>query len=414
MVLTPFTLASDSSNSCHIFAQAWFNSQGSGEAQSQNLARTACKGGSQASEITTCLQNARNWLTPPSQRLALKMAALACQNATSPAKVQDRLNHAWSLSQSVLPESKKDEQRFFSVLYASCDLGAKCESVEMNTRIQILAAQARAIIREVEQECRDVILPEVLAIPIGGAIPLSIFDNHDSCSIGRSIVERLKIVRDGPLQSKPAYYDFWKDSDIQLVFHEQNAESILEKGFLNSRQIKNGRALHTSLNLEGDFAAMTFPASESVFETLPKYAYLGLIRNHPQIWQTRLDPLYGNVVAVFKNHVKKRTTFTAGNSAIIPTQTHTLSFETTTPFPEPDYSHYARDNSSWGHHFEAQIWGRLLPSDVEYFLVNCPYQGQPISPDNLARLLNSGTPVYECINDPQNSKIIRGQLIPKN
>ena len=256
---------------------------------------------------------------------------------------------------------------------------------------------------------------QLLSLPSNGTIPDEVYYKNDVNQIALSLVERLKTIR--PSKASEGYYDFFNNSKIQMLFSSRNIEGILQKGFLNSHQTGTGAGAYYQ-NEQKMMSIENFGRDPNTLFNLNlvvcKYAYLGLTKESPKIWRTRLDPnLYGNVVAVFKDSIKKRTTFTPGNSQMIPESARPLDYKTNEPFPEPHYG-----KGVWGHHWEAQIWGRLTVDDVDYFMINCPFlkkaQGwhtENLPAERIEALAKAGKPIFQCENDAQESKMYPGARI---
>jgi len=265
-------------------------------------------------------------------------------------------------------------------------------------------------------------IPELLALESGATVPADILTRYSAEEIALSLVERLRRTRDRLSNDPTSYYDFRNDTQLQMVFPDAVLEKIVANGFLNSHQINRGKTdpVYASACMECvelRMLGVTFPSGspelrEKIMAILPKYAYLGMQRPDPAVWNTRHDTRYGNVVAVFKPHVKDRVTFTPGNSYLIPENAHTLDYRTNTPLPEPDYvGQGLTDRPEWGHHWEAQVWGTLTLADVEYFMVDCPKLGASAT-DRIAALQQTQIPVFKCAQDPTTARMSQGAPLP--
>lgn len=253
---------------------------------------------------------------------------------------------------------------------------------------------------------------EIQELPLGAQLPLDALQKYDLDTIGENIVARIERLRDSQSESTEApYYDFRNDTTLTIVFHSRNIESIQKRGFLNRHQIID--ALHNGLKEpEYDMAGLKLGIKneKASYSLHPKYSYLRMDRNHPDIWATKVDPSYGNVVAILKDEVKDRTTFSAGNSFLIRDGVHALSYKTDQIFPEPNYARTHHQEFPWGHHWEAQIWGTLTFSMVDAFLVNCP-KLDSTPEESLAILEKTGIPIYTCVEIPNGSRLYPGELI---
>jgi hypothetical protein len=254
---------------------------------------------------------------------------------------------------------------------------------------------------------------EIVSMSEESLISDDILNKYDGREIGRAIVKRVQIRETSKSDSTSGYYDFKNSSQIMMVISEAKLSNILYyKKFLNchqntSRLDCNGYDVYYPAT---KMSGLRFPESQKAYEALPHYAYLMLDFNQPKIWRTRLDKMYGNVIAVFKNNIKDQVTFSAGNSWVIRQNVHTLDFKSNAPFPEPDYQREYPVGPSWGHHWEAQIWGLIELEDVDYFMVNCDFFGEA-SKKALDELRLSGKQVFQCLNDSLNSEIRTGEKL---
>ncbi|MGK5089797.1 hypothetical protein WDW86_19780 [Bdellovibrionota bacterium FG-2] len=262
------------------------------------------------------------------------------------------------------------------------------------------------------------VIPQLQDLQEGRDVPQWILSKYDSKTIARNLVLRLEKLRgDKRSDTSPngSYYDFCKDTSIKLVFPEKVIEGVIKSGFLNSHQTRRF-AGDTNMGVpESKMAGVVMFAPEEfkrrAYEVLPKYAYLSMEKQNPQIWKSRLDRQYGNVVAVMKDEIKDRVTFSAGNSYMIQEGVRPLSYKTPAPFVEPDYERWPiLENREWGHHWEAQIWGKLGIEDVAYFMVYCPYFCS-IPFVRVEALKRANVPIYQCKNDGMNSRVVPGKRL---
>lgn len=253
---------------------------------------------------------------------------------------------------------------------------------------------------------------EMLALPQGAEMPVELLKKYDSRTLARGVVDRVRQREYDPNAPEVGYYDFWKDSTIMMVFHERRAHDIGKNGFRNNSEVtRQNHAIGYDLHdVHEAISGLTFPNIPESWELMPKYAYVQLDYSNPNVWRNRLDVIYGNVVAVFKDHIKDQATFTPGNSWVIREGAHSFAYKTATPFPEPHYELSYGVSASWGHHFETQIWGKLTLDDVDHFLVKCPRFGG-ISGEGMQGLYRLGKPIFLCENDPANSVMIKGAQI---
>jgi len=252
-------------------------------------------------------------------------------------------------------------------------------------------------------------IPEILNLR-NHKVSGNIFEQYDSREIAKNLILRIQNEEAKEPHSSNPIYDFYKDTSIKTFFPQRFLGSILKEGFLNAWQTHHGN----QWVLENALIDMTFPHDcceerpiQEALEVEPKYGYLSMDVERPGIWKTRLDPTYGEIVAVFKDDIKSRTTFTPGNSAtrihkedpnIIPL--HSLSYKMDKLFPEPNTGDDVR-----GHQWEAQIWGALTKDDVAYFMIDCPFIQKKIDPDDLELLKETKIPIYQCGTDADLSRV---------
>lgn len=178
-----------------------------------------------------------------------------------------------------------------------------------------------------------------------------------------------------------------RQADIIIFFPIEQRLNILKRGFLNQHQtgksmggydpkvrediedkvaqLKLGSS-ETSARLRAKFSIVNF-REDLPFLNSPGYARweshkeLPPRDDHYQIFQD-IAKTYGGVGAVMKSHVKRRATFTshdtrAGGGARAEA---VYTFQT----------EYMGSGSAHGLYHEAQIYGNLRASDIDYFLVH--------------------------------------------
>jgi hypothetical protein len=239
-----------------------------------------------------------------------------------------------------------------------------------------------------------VLVPEILALKDGETIPRELYDKYSANQIAQTIVARVHREREKNENASHTDYDFRKNGAIQIVFHEKYFDSIREKCFLNEFQVDHPRDSayqQRRLLVEDQVAGLkleeTFDPDRGnvIHKVRPKYAYLGLLKAHPSLkGHIKEDFYYGTVVAVFKDHVKDRATFTPENTFNAANDVHTFSYRPRKVGP------MGRDG-----YWEAQVWGDLCLSDVDHFIVDCR-KGRPSSPEFVQKLQTVGPPVYKC------------------
>jgi hypothetical protein len=128
----------------------------------------------------------------------------------------------------------------------------------------------------------------------------------------------------------------------------------------------------------------------------PKYTYIAATKRLPMNISPIYNPRYGNVIAVLDDSLKKRMTFTNGDSLNTNTsdtrRVHTLSYLAS----ELDFSTLGES----GYYLEGQIWGPVKSTDINYILVNCPGL-DGIGKDGIERLAKAfpQSAIYSCEAD---------------
>jgi hypothetical protein len=227
---------------------------------------------------------------------------------------------------------------------------------------------------------------------------------YDSRTLGEMIVQRLHTrVEYGVNCPECIPYNKYEDSQVVLQFHSKDLPIIVEKGFLNFHQTgKSGGGKDTTSRVlseseiigyeignivesEGDGfsdgpGAKVRPgdASEAI---LPKYAYVELTSD-VKFENSKAYSAYGDVFAVLKSEVKRRTTWTIDDS-VEAKDRHLFTGQTFFGDQLP------AANREKARYLEAQVWGELDLRDVSHFLVK---KG---STQNLEELKKTGIPIYE-------------------
>jgi hypothetical protein len=269
------------------------------------------------------------------------------------------------------------------------------------------------------------VIPEILNLRDGQPIPPAILSRYSPQSIGENIVYRRMLQEEasGHGRSNQNYdYDFWNNTEIQLYFPSRVIDQIAEHGFLNIFQVDrvlNGESVVTTprpnqpLPSHSGSSRSHRVRAESVLSGLDLN---DLNSGDAQVQLNRIRPIstaldltdntrrgqfgyihssitgYGDVVAVLNDRVRRRTTWTAGDSSnLVNHPSPGRSTEGSDPIGRTlNYRSPQRANA-YGY-FEAQIWGGVSRNDIREFLVS-----PNISPENLAKLRRFGVPIYEYI-----------------
>lgn len=219
-------------------------------------------------------------------------------------------------------------------------------------------------------------------------LPAEILKKYDRRQIGASIVERLRRYNSKHLRPSGLAYDFKVGSEIQIYFPAAAIEDVLSLGFLNQHQIfSTGGTLNPEVRaiLEDQLALLTLDPNYrwgreySMNAMRPVYANLDLTADlNLGIASSNGAFQYGEVVAILKDSVKERSTWTKGDSLDGALKPRTFSekqmgdVDPTTPF------------------LEAQVWGGVDLRDISEFRVPPGF-----SAAKLEQLKRAGLPIYE-------------------
>jgi hypothetical protein len=239
------------------------------------------------------------------------------------------------------------------------------------------------------------ILPEILNLQDGQVISKKIIHDNDSRSVGLSIVARIDTIEAKRKPDTKNLYDFYNDSVIQMAFFDKIFDSIRRGCFKNQFQTGRSNASFDPefrVKTEKDLAGIGITSDKDPkslsHHVRPKYAYFVPTKEMRGVRPNEYRRSYGNIYASFKNSIKDRTTFSEGDSIEFNLKARSLK-------RKADYKAVRRDLIEY---WEAQIWGDVCFSDVEYFLVDCPFTppAPAISEATLVKMKETGIPVYQC------------------
>lgn len=106
---------------------------------------------------------------------------------------------------------------------------------------------------------------------------------------------------------------------------------------------------------------------------------------------------YGNIIAVFKDKVKSRSTITCGDSLDI--RYKELEKRILTPYlrsKKHSCFYYSKRPKVFLEYWEAQIWGKLTLDDVSHFIVDCS-EFTPLTDAEMRSLVSTKIPVHRCL-----------------
>jgi hypothetical protein len=240
----------------------------------------------------------------------------------------------------------------------------------------------------------QVLIPEIIDLPNNDILPQQINERYSSEQIGASLVTRLHAIKESDANENAPVFDFWNNSVIEMAFSESYISAIQQNCFLNQHQIDHGRGsayTRQRVSLEDRLIHAQLGDAD---EVRPKYAFLALKGDTRFRGTLETNGYHGNIIAVLKDEIKRRATFTPTDS-FRGHDIHTFYFRPkwTPRFPANDY-------------WEAQIWGKLCFKDVDHFIVDCfedisgtdangNFTGH-VSSKGLKELFATGIPTYRC------------------
>lgn len=228
----------------------------------------------------------------------------------------------------------------------------------------------------------------------------------DTRAVARALVARLADYNSRIASEQSRHEGGAETSRLVILGSWEVLGSICRHGFLNqhmtgwtSGTLANGYRFRA----EQQMALACLPYSHHGRLLLPKYAFVTSARLQKPA--RKFTEHYGPLAFVLKDTVKSRTTFSLGDSL-----THYLHNEATKakrmrPFVYPFGAGFATQPSAGNGvpYAEAQIWGELDLSDVEYVL-------SPADSRVLEALKETGLPVYS----GRHASFLKGErLLPK-
>jgi hypothetical protein len=256
-------------------------------------------------------------------------------------------------------------------------------------------------------------ITEILELPRGAVVPPSVYEKYSVNHIAEMLIHRTRLLRER-VNAPSVSYDYFHDTEIQLAFTEKHIGSIKEGCFQNQHQTGNSegtlnvrRRIKTENQMiEVDLNDQDTNTRTKVNWIRPVYAYLSHTKKVSKKFRTqKLYKRYGNIFAVLKDEVKKRSTWTPADSlSIDANKSNTYSFY---------YKSEQKVKAMSWNYFEAQIWGKTCFEDVKYFIVNCNFT-KKVKLQSLNLLKSSGIPVYGCAEIKEKRKvykIIKGERL---
>lgn len=270
------------------------------------------------------------------------------------------------------------------------------------------------------------LIPEIMSLPDNATVPADVYTKYSPDLIAASLVARLHNADESKDNAEHPVYDYKADTMIQMKFNASNIGPIKKTdGFLNQHQIDHsdgdlepGRRAEIEntlirMRLESNYKT---GIKNPVNDVRPKYSFLTFQKDTNGQQRGHFSRQYGNVVAVFKDEIKDRATFTAvdsldgdmdsnGNIVYGRVAAHTFDYRSTqrlNKIPDP--------NQDGGDYWEAQMWGNVSLHDVNYFLIDCPGDA-PVQAASLTQLKATGIPIYKCEFVKDYSHFEKGALV---
>ena len=224
-------------------------------------------------------------------------------------------------------------------------------------------------------------------------ISKSLYNYYTVNQVAKSLIHRLHQQEvDLKASEHEVITDLSKNSEIIIFFRPEDFSSIHEQGFLNQHQIQKSNGFFTPKlrkRVENTLADLDLGYSDLALQLRPKFAFLNL--TEPVEFNKKeyaVDTDYGRIAAVLKQEIKQRATWTSSDSNWL--IMHGIGYEKDSSIVKQHLGTFSRgsfpkdgiDNS----YNEAQIWGSLDVTDVDYFLIS--------QLDDLVRLKPVGKPIY--------------------
>lgn len=253
------------------------------------------------------------------------------------------------------------------------------------------------------------LMPEVVAIPFSHNILSDEYIKQmnqgklDLRKFAASLVERKRLFQDrwGSNQTeKPKETSNFPGSldavEVVSFFPEKHLDSFLAQGQLNVHQVGHSRGLCDPLvrasaedfmigiHLESRYSSRH---DSSLHYLRPKYGFVNFLKPSGVMINPNRLLRYGQVLLVYKDEVKLRTTYSYGDSLVSYCEPWEVNRHPIEPMAltclQPPKEAYAK-----ARYIEAQIWGPLDLSDIKEFRV-------PEERTDLAeKLASTGLPVY--------------------
>jgi len=248
----------------------------------------------------------------------------------------------------------------------------------------------------------------------GEVVPEQVYENSPSKAIALSLIARLykQELKDDLNKKNVLRIDLFEKTEIIMAVRQKYVGSILEFGFKNYHQIQHteGAAeprdravledLMLGLRLEKDYGTSRY--KDLVNQIRPKYAFLQPSSEVESVLpDNSITDQYGEIFFVFKSSVKRRSTFTSDDSLCFHCLKNLTKIGNKTFFSTVNPLDLRREREGHSVFLDAQIFGELSSSDVDYALVSCGDAAgehfEPVQKKVVQQLKRAGIDVYQCV-----------------
>lgn len=253
-------------------------------------------------------------------------------------------------------------------------------------------------------------------------MPAEVYSKNSAKDIAEALIFRFFRANEAPQMSEEDIshpnVDIYHDTSLLMAVKPESFGSILDRGFLNQFQTGRSSGTYTPTlraTAESLFIGLDLGKNLPLHETQalntlrPKYAYLTFDVGVPNVGTSWITHQYGNVFFRFKDHVKRRTTFSNGDSLDHFIRPRGYKYAAT-DFKSSTFFNSKKnfDIQILSSYYEAQIWGPLTKEDVDYILVGC-FLGIPDDQDKIVnelKLRKLRIPVYSCESKMNQTKFL--------
>lgn len=224
------------------------------------------------------------------------------------------------------------------------------------------------------------LIPEILQLEGGQAVPPRVFETHDPADIARSLVERVRLKNNPRIPAAKPDVNWAKNGRVLVFFKPEKLSDVLHQGLLNQHQTRASNGLldlSRRRDLESTLLQVELPVrSPGVESVRPKYGLLVARELKDQLIEIEQ---YGPIATVLKSDVHDRVTWTHTDSLELQHYNSRSEFLPKTlevPYSREQFGplgqsyDFTADAYGWTPGYaEAQIWGPVAPQDIEGFLV---------------------------------------------